>query len=341
MIKKGIALIGNTIVDELVPILEPGQLSYVDANKFVSEEELKGEKIKFSVGGMALNVGVDLAKIGGSYPVGVFGKVGRDHQAELIHESLQMNHLDSGHLIVDENNETSRTEVLHFKLHDGKIERVFRHVLGAMGSFDENEVQIEKIAQYKIAMLGYGLLLPKFDFEDEKYGTKTGKVLSNLQKLGVQTCIDFISPSKENLFKFYRYRKTIKYVDICCINEDQADALTGLQKPEQACKALVDKLGAKVAIVHCGAEGPNYAYTKQDGLLIQQNFKIAEKDYKGNAGAGDAFTSGILHGIHEGWALDDALKFASAAAAISLRDISCTGAMQSEQFILEFINANL
>ena len=165
MVKKGIALIGSTIVDELVPVLEPGQLSYVDANKFVSEEELKGEKIKFSVGGMALNVAVDLAKIGGDYPIGVFGKVGRDDQAKLIQESLQMNHLDPGHLIIDENYETSRTEVLHFKLPDGKIERVFRHVLGAMGSFDENEIQLEKIAQYKISMLLYCLLLPKFDFE--------------------------------------------------------------------------------------------------------------------------------------------------------------------------------
>ena len=150
----------------------------------------------------------------------------------------------------------------------------------------------------------------------EKYGTKTGKVLSNLQKSGVQTCIDFISPSQENLFKFYRYRKTIKYVDICCINEDQAGALTEIPNPEQACQALVDKLGAKIAIVHCGAEGPNYAYTKQDGLLIQQNFKVAEEDYKGNAGAGDAFTAAMIFARLRDWPLPRIAEFANRVGAI-------------------------
>jgi len=39
-----IAMTGSTIVDELIPILDPGRLTYVDANKFVPDSELKGEK---------------------------------------------------------------------------------------------------------------------------------------------------------------------------------------------------------------------------------------------------------------------------------------------------------
>ena len=40
--ENGIALIGSTIVDEVLPVVEPGRLTYVDAASFVPEDELLG-----------------------------------------------------------------------------------------------------------------------------------------------------------------------------------------------------------------------------------------------------------------------------------------------------------
>ncbi len=333
----GIALIGSSIVDGLVPAIGLGQLTYVDANKFVPESELKGEKIQYSVGGMALNVAVNLAKIGGGYPLAVVGKVGEDHRAELIRRILQEQHIGTAQLIVDVENETSWTEVIHLRMPDGKIERVFRHALGAMGSFCEEDVPFADLAQFKLAMFGYGLLLPQMDLQDREYGTIMGRALARAQELGVKTALDFVSPNQENLFKFLRYRQTLRYVDICCINEDQACSITNCMEPREACIALVEELKAKVAVVHCGAEGPNYAYTQEFGLLTQANFIVSPEDYKGNNGAGDAFSAGILHGVHQDWSLQKSLKFAAAAAAISLADVSCTGAMRPEKDILDYM----
>ncbi len=333
----GIALIGSSIVDGLVPAIGLGQLTYVDANKFVPESELKGEKIQYSVGGMALNVAVDLAKIGGGYPLAVVGKVGEDHRAELIRRVLQEQHIGTAQLIVDVENETSWTEVIHLRMPDGKIERIFRHALGAMGSFCENDIPFAEVAKYKIAMFGYGLLLPQMDLEEPEFGTVMGRALARAQKLGVKTALDFVSPNQENMFKFLRYRKTMRYVDICCINEDQACSITGCKEPREACIALVEELKAKLAVVHCGAEGPNYAYSQEDGLLIQENFIVSPEDCKGNAGAGDAFSAGFLHGVDQDWPLQKSLKFAAAAAAISLGDVSCTGAMRCENEILDYM----
>jgi len=100
---NGVALIGSTIVDELVPVIEPGQLTYVDANKFVPDSELKGEKPHLSIGGMALNVAVNLAKIGRGYPLAVFGKLGREYRAEIICQILQKNGINTNTFIMRTN----------------------------------------------------------------------------------------------------------------------------------------------------------------------------------------------------------------------------------------------
>lgn len=324
-------------MDELVPLLELGQLTYVDAAEFVSEQELKGEHLTFSVGGMALNVAVDLAKIGNSYPVSVYGKVGVDHRADLIRTVLRSHHVEHRGLVVDPKHETSRTEVLHIRMADGSIDRIFRHVLGAMGSFNENDIQLSDLSGYKIAMFGYGLLLPQLDLVDDEYGTILGKILAGVQSMGVMTALDFVSPSRENMFKFLRYKKSLAFVDICCINEDQACALTEKDDPGEACISLVDDFGVKISAVHCGSRGPNYTYSKKVGLISQSNFIVPENEYKGNAGAGDAFSAGFLHGIHQQWSIKKAARFAAAAAAISLGDASCTGAMRDEKYILEYM----
>lgn len=336
--RQGIALIGSSIIDELLQVMETGQLLYVDSNKFVDENELKQERIEHSVGGMALNVAVDLAKIGGGYPIRVIGKVGEDNRAALIRRMLQDNGLSDDGLIATQDFNTSWTEVIHIAMPGGGVERVFRHGLGAMGSFSPNEVDLTSLDSCKLAMFGYGLLLPRFDLEDDECGTKMGRILREAQNRGLKTGLDFVSPDAENTFKFRRYRKTIQFVDVCCINEDQATGLTDLKNPDAACQALVEKLGAKLVVVHCGEKGPNFLATKDSGLLVQNNFKVSHEENKGNAGAGDAFTSGILHGLHQDWDLEKTLRFATAAAAISLGHVSCSGAMKNEAAILEYMS---
>ena len=335
--RQGIVLFGSSIVDEILPVIRPGELSYVDAHRFVDESELKGEHIQYSVGGMALNVGVDLAKIKGGYPVSVVGKVGKDHRADLIRSTLKQHGIDPSDLIVDENMETSSTQVIYVEMPDKSIERIFRHSLGSMGSFHPDEIDFSCFSGYKLAMFGYGLLLPQFDLADAEYGTVMGRVLAQAREAGLRTVLDFVSPNRENMFKFMRYRTSLSFVDICCINEDQAMALTGAENAAKACERLVTDLGARLGVVHCGAHGPNYAFTTGQGLILQPNYKVPDSQIKGNAGAGDAFSAGLLHGMHQEWDSARSLDFAAAAAAISLEDASCTGAMAAENKILDYM----
>lgn len=334
---NGIATIGTCLVDKILPAVEPGQLVYVDAAEFVDESELMGEQPDYSVGGMALNVGVDLTLIGGGYPVDVYGKVGNDSLKEIITNRLRENGINEENLVTDPELPTSSTEVIYLMMPGGSMERIFRHRLGAMGTFSPRDVEIDRLADYKIAMFGYALLMPMMDMPDQEYGTQLGKLLHDVGDRGVITAIDFVSPNRENMFRYERYKTSLRWVDICCINYDQAVSLTGRCDPAEACRSLVNELGAGTAVVHCGAEGPNYAYSRETGLLVQSNIHIKPEEYKGNAGAGDAFSAGFLHGMYQEWTVAKSLKFAAGAAAQSLKSASCTGAMCNEKEIMELI----
>ena len=52
--------------------------------------------------------------------------------------------------------------------------------------------------------------------------------------------------------------------------------------------------------------------------------KIPEGAIKGTAGAGDAFASGVLYGLHENWPMRDALRLGVCAAASSLFHPTCS-----------------
>ncbi|RYD70014.1 MAG: carbohydrate kinase family protein, partial [Verrucomicrobiaceae bacterium] len=67
-----------------------------------------------------------------------------------------------------------------------------------------------------------------------------------------------------------------------------------------------------------------------DGVMHQHGSVKLPADYiKGAAGAGDAFTAGVLRGWHESQSIDEALRTGVCAAAANLSDETCTGGMRT------------
>jgi len=67
-----------------------------------------------------------------------------------------------------------------------------------------------------------------------------------------------------------------------------------------------------------------------DGQWHEHGSVKLPPDYiKGAAGAGDAFTAGVLLGVHEGRPVEESLRFGVCAAAANLSDETCTGGMRS------------
>ncbi len=335
--RRGIGLVGSVIVDSLSEVLEPGNLVCSDGFRYLTGDDYESEEIRYSVGGMATNNAVNLSKMGFADPITVIGKVGADENAGHIRAVFNQHDIDDRNLIVTPDHPTSMTQVLYVRDSGGGVNRTFRHWFGAMGSFAPEDIDYAALADRRIVMVGYCLLMPLLDRPDPAYGAVVGRVLERLRDMGVTTCIDFVTPKRDRWWKFARFRDTLRRVDILSIGEDQAEGITGIADEAHACRALVDEYGVKLAVVHCGDKGANYLYSAETGLLRQPIFRVPPEEYAGNTGAGDAFTSGLLYALYHGWEPARALKFATAAAAVSLGSLSATDAMKSAKEIEEYM----
>jgi sugar/nucleoside kinase (ribokinase family) len=335
--KNGIGFVGNVIIDDVSELLEPGNVVYSDGWRYLTGSDYESENIQYGTGGMALNNAMNMADMGVDYPVRIMGKIGCDENAERVREYLAGHRLDDSLLITTPDHPTSTTEVLYIHDSSGRVNRTFRHHFGAMGDFAPGDIRYEALADLRIVMIGYCLLLPLFDREDPEYGAAIGPALARIQSMGILSCIDFVTPKRERWWKFARFRKTLRWVDILSIGEDQAEAITGLADERAACRSLVEDYGVGVAVVHCGDKGTNHLYSAATGLITQPIFIVPPEEYGGNTGAGDAFTSGLLHGFHRGWEPAVSLRYATAAAAVSLGCMTSTGAMRDEAYLLEYM----
>jgi sugar/nucleoside kinase (ribokinase family) len=70
---------------------------------------------------------------------------------------------------------------------------------------------------------------------------------------------------------------------------------------------------------------------RDEAVISQPAVRMPAGAIAGTAGAGDAFSAGFLLGLHEGWDLKRCLELGVCAAAASLRDATCSGAVESWQ----------
>jgi len=112
-------------------------------------------------------------------------------------------------------------------------------------------------------------------------------------------------------------RKLLRQVDILTPNETEAEGLTGIRVHDdasagRAVKALRQQ-GVGVVILTLGARGACVA--TGDTSTIVRGFKVKPVD---TVAAGDVFNGALAVALAEGQLLPDAVRFAYAAAAISV-----------------------
>lgn len=109
----------------------------------------------------------------------------------------------------------------------------------------------------------------------------------------------------------------LKCVSILTPNETEAELLTGIKVDDdngaaQAAKALLAK-GISTVLITLGARGAFVA--TRDGGAVVPGFKVEPVD---TTAAGDVFNGALAVALAEKKALEDAVRFANAAAALSV-----------------------
>ncbi|MBP5622297.1 MAG: ribokinase [Thermoguttaceae bacterium] len=128
-------------------------------------------------------------------------------------------------------------------------------------------------------------------------------------------------------------QEILECVTVVKPNETEAARLTGIEVVDEAtARAAAEKLlelGVQIAIVTLGSAG-SYVATK-DG--VRKSVPAMRVDAVDATAAGDAYSGALAVALAEGKTLDDALAFASKAAALSVQKLGAQPSLPTREEI--------
>ena len=228
---------------------------------------------------------------------------------------------------------TSQTHVMNLP----GDSRTFFHHPGANQMLDETSIDIGALAErgFKLFYLGYLTLLDRLDrtWPDGRSGA--ANLLSEAKAQGMVTCVDLASSPSEN------YRKTVEAtlpeIDVLFANELEAGYATGLDLGDGT-----DKETMLTAARRLRARGVNHAVILHAPELVVWNWgetegafappRVPPEQVESAVGAGDAFATGVMHGIHESWSPQSCIRLGTDAAAACLSGITATEGLKGLSF---------
>jgi len=282
-------------------------------------------------GGSPFNVLVDLALLGAPFPLEAAGLVGDDGHGRYILDTCAHLGIRSSQLKITSEAPTSYTDVMTVKA-TGR--RTFFHARGANALFGPQHLDFSH-SQARIFHLGYLLLLDGMDLPCPEYGTVAAGVLARAQAAGLKTSIDVVSEDSERFGRIVL--PALKYTDYCIMNEFEAGRVTGhsirtasgldFAALRMSMETLLQAGVRERVLVHFPEGG---CALGRDGDWVQHGSVVLPEGYiKGAAGAGDAFTAGVLLGWHDGLPVPEQLRLGVCAAAANLAEETCTGGLRS------------
>jgi sugar/nucleoside kinase (ribokinase family) len=271
-------------------------------------------------GGCAANVAIDLSKQG--IAVDLAGCVGRDSAADALLKTFARHAIGTSRVVRAEQYPTSRTVILLIEGQD----RRYLHVIGANRAFVVDQISHEWLSTLKVFYLGGLFALPGIDF------AKLAALLGACRKANVKTVVDVVVPHGQA--GMAQLKPLLPLIDVFLPNDDEGRAFTGLADPYDQLRAFKDA-GANTVILTRGGLG---SVATRDGKTW--SCSAYAMDVVDPSGSGDAFTSGVIRSLLQGWDLPRTLRYASAVGASATRSAGTTDsvftAAGAEAFVAEF-----
>lgn len=278
------------------------------------------------IGGGAANVFTNLAELRPDLPLFPVGCIGDDAYAEFVLQHCKDLGADTAGLKRIADVATAHTHVMTVP----GDSRTFFYAGGANDFFGRGHIEIGNLAKSgaRLFYLGYILLLAEMDRLRSDGSTPAADVLCEARQAGLITCVDLVSAHHAGFSDIVA--AAAPHIDFLIVNESEAARASGVDLPRQRPVAATDMKRAvqqaagrllqmgvnRAVIIHT----PDFAvWTGRDGtLLCEEACPLDEHDIVSPVGAGDAFCSGILYGIHEGFQPSASLNLAHRLAAINL-----------------------
>lgn len=281
-----IAVIGSINTDMVVrspEIPKPGQT-------------LMGHSFIATGGGKGANQAVAAARLGGK--VSLIARTGADTLGEMAITNFKKEKIDTANIYTDQNTPSGVAIIVV----DDKGENIIVVAPGANANLNEKDIQEAEDTIKNADIVLFQLEIPMKTVEE---GIRLAKKHNRLVMLNPAPA----AAIPEGM---------ISQADILTPNQTETLALTGIAvddtvTAQKACNVLHNK-GVSTVIITLGEQGAYISSLDYKGLIAGYNAgKVID-----TVAAGDTFCGGLAIAIAEGKKLPDAVRFANAAAALSV-----------------------
>jgi ribokinase len=298
-----IGSINMDIVNHVASFPEPG-------------ETITGLGTEYSPGGKGANQAVAASLAGGE--VIMIGAVGDDPFGEALKESLVNYGVNIEQVLVKD--ESSGLAFITVN-HQGQNHIVLSGGANALVSADDVLARLIKIVEIKVML-----------FQNEIPWTTTEFAMRWANANGIKV---YYNPAPAMKIP----QETLSYIDMLILNETETQFITGMfvssaTEAEKAADSLIE-LGVNAVIVTLGEKGSIYK-DKNEKLVIASAFKVEPLD---TTAAGDTFIGAFTVSQLEGADIGSSLRFASAAAALSVSRKGAQVSIPQRQDIVNFIHS--
>ncbi len=274
----------------------------------VKGETVIGDSFYEGAGGKGSNQALCTAKMGGN--VHFIGCVGGDRYGRDACDLYDSMGISREFLSVDETIHSG----ISFVIIDSNGDNLISVALGANNRLSPQHVDKARTLIEGAAMLACQLEGPLDTF---------AHALKMAHGLGVTT---FLDPAPACPLSEEVYRNT----DIIAPNESEAEILTGISVDTYADAAKAGRVflsrGVRTAIVKLGGRGSMYVTENEE-----RHFPAVKVEAVDATGAGDAFAGGLLVALAEEKPIDEAIRFASCVAALSVTKVGVVNALPSRE----------
>ena len=252
-------------------------------------ETVHGDRFVTGAGGKGSNQAVAAARLGAE--VTFIGRLGKDVFANLAYQIWNAEGINSDFVTQDDEHATGVAPILV----DSAGENMIVVVLGANSRIQQTNIDA---ARERIAAADVLLVQLEINYDMVEYVLKVAK------ELGITT---ILNPAPAAALS----RETIQLADYLTPNETELETLSGSHSDvENAARSLLTR-DDQTAVVTLGSQGAQIV--SHDSSRSIATFDV---DVVDTTGAGDAFNAGLAVALAEGKALDDAVRFANATAAL-------------------------
>lgn len=381
MDKPKVVVAGHICLD-ITPVfpqgLGSGGLAITDVLRAGTLTRVDG--VDVHTGGAVANTGLAMALFGAD--VSLMGKIGKDAFGSMILDILQKRGAGKG-MIVSERDSTSYTIVISVP----GLDRVFLHDPGANDGFTLDDLNMEAIRHARLFHFGYPTLMASMH---RNGGDGLVRMFQAVGEAGVITSLDLaavderseagradwkailvrllpsvdvFAPSYEEL-AFMLDRDALERVRARANGGDVSNALS-IEDDVAPLAARAIGLGAKIAIVKCGAKGLYYRTAGpesiaeiegKNGLALSSRMPISakalnpaepapgardwanregfEKSYAPSrvlsaTGAGDTTIAAFLAAMLEGYSFERCLQLAAATGASCVEEYDALGGLKT------------